>query len=204
MKAWMIFVLVLMPFAAAEEVIEFDFIIHHNDSVMESNARVFLGKLETLRVPESEYQLLIYGRGNEILAASSLPVYFAVADPFTMVNETIATLRLPYGAAYEAVRIQKGGKLMYEQDIRFLCRVDGVCEEEENYASCPGDCASGNSDGLCVRMNDGVCDSDCIVEEPECRGFPWGVLVPATGVAVLLGAVLFWLVLRRAQRRYGR
>jgi hypothetical protein len=42
---------------------------------------------------------------------------------------------------------------------------------EENHAACPVDCPSGQKDGYCDKIDDGLCDPDCASgEDPDCQG----------------------------------
>jgi hypothetical protein len=45
--------------------------------------------------------------------------------------------------------------------IRISCLMDGKCLNGENYVNCPGDCESGEADGVCDMLTDGKCDPDC-------------------------------------------
>lgn len=38
---------------------------------------------------------------------------------------------------------------------------DLTCVIGENYFNCPRDCSSGSLDGICDKVNDGICDPDC-------------------------------------------
>lgn len=42
---------------------------------------------------------------------------------------------------------------------------DGVCGIPENYSTCPQDCHSGDEDGYCDAIKDGICDPDCLNNE---------------------------------------
>lgn len=47
---------------------------------------------------------------------------------------------------------------------------NGVCNINENFASCPQDCRSGGRDGYCDGEKDNKCDPDCKGEQdPDCR-----------------------------------
>ena len=41
---------------------------------------------------------------------------------------------------------------------------DGRCGIPEDHTSCPKDCKSGEIDGLCDAVKDGICDQDCILQ----------------------------------------
>ena len=53
--------------------------------------------------------------------------------------------------------------------INQVCRHDGTCYTGENYFTCPDDCPSGSTDGVCDKIKDGRCDPDCKQgEDPDC------------------------------------
>jgi len=50
------------------------------------------------------------------------------------------------------------------------CNADGTCDPEETYQTCPQDCASGQLDGICDLVEDGICDPDCNeTRDEDCR-----------------------------------
>jgi putative hemolysin len=54
---------------------------------------------------------------------------------------------------------------------------DGRCGIPEDYSSCPKDCGSGDIDGLCDAVKDGICDQDCSLqnkagEDMDCTNAP--------------------------------
>ena len=42
---------------------------------------------------------------------------------------------------------------------------NSYCEGVENHESCPNDCEQSSADGLCEKIDDNICDSDCYVKE---------------------------------------
>jgi len=42
---------------------------------------------------------------------------------------------------------------------------DEICDVGETYENCQADCHSGTKDGYCDKINDGVCDEDCILQQ---------------------------------------
>ena len=64
-------------------------------------------------------------------------------------------------------------KLMGLSFIEGKCG-DGKCTIGENYNNCPEDCPSGSYDMYCDKVEDGICDPDCIEremidEDPDCK-----------------------------------
>ncbi len=45
---------------------------------------------------------------------------------------------------------------------------EGLCENIENYLTCPEDCPSGGEDNFCDLQRDGVCDPDCDGYDFDC------------------------------------
>ncbi len=44
-----------------------------------------------------------------------------------------------------------------------------ICENTENYETCPLDCLLNQSDHLCLAYDDGICDPDCAIDvDPNC------------------------------------
>lgn len=55
---------------------------------------------------------------------------------------------------------------------KLICNENGICEPEngENYGTCPQDCPSGSKDNYCDKVEDGICDPDCLIEEDiDCK-----------------------------------
>ena len=59
-----------------------------------------------------------------------------------------------------------GDELMVEEEIGYrICNNNGVCEDEENYHSCPSDCRWYDADGACLGYGgDYFCDVDCFAD----------------------------------------
>ena len=50
-----------------------------------------------------------------------------------------------------------------------ICNDDRICEGEENYRNCPGDCPSSSKDNYCDGIKDDTCDQDCYRRsDPDC------------------------------------
>ena len=61
--------------------------------------------------------------------------------------------------------VYDSGNEFYSNDsiVRVVCNRNKVCETKlyEDYFTCPEDCSSGGSDGVCDLVNDGIVDPDC-------------------------------------------
>lgn len=52
------------------------------------------------------------------------------------------------------------------EPVKAECGND-LCDDGENYQSCPQDCKSGGRDGFCDKEKDAICDPDCARTEDE-------------------------------------
>jgi hypothetical protein len=81
------------------------------------------------------------------------------------------------------------------------CVTDGKCETNygENALTCPQDCISGNSDGVCDKKEDNVCDPDCTNknDDPDCGKIDWGVIVGPLSIIIIVFAALGFLGMNR-------
>ena len=74
-------------------------------------------------------------------------------------------LFIPFYGASERIDISKDGKIIFSTVLSdYVCNYDGVCENNEDFLTCPSDCPSGYEDGLCDHVIDGRCDPDCLKE----------------------------------------
>ncbi len=62
---------------------------------------------------------------------------------------------------------------------------DGVCGIPENHPSCPQDCRSGEEDGYCDAVKDGICDPDCLKgEDADCAENVEEIATTVTATAI--------------------
>jgi len=62
---------------------------------------------------------------------------------------------------------------------------NSICDEMENYKSCPGDCPSGSSDKYCDGRKDGKCDPDCYDwEDLDCEPGTTSTLAAIPGTTI--------------------
>ncbi|GEM_PF-6628908 len=70
---------------------------------------------------------------------------------------------VPFEHHSQLVEIRKGNELLFISALSdYICNEDGICSGRENFLSCPSDCSSGGLDNFCDRMEDGICDPDCL------------------------------------------
>lgn len=57
--------------------------------------------------------------------------------------------------------------------VNLECNKNLICEREynEDYMRCPSDCSTGIADNNCDLKEDGKCDPDCLMGDPDCSEF---------------------------------
>ncbi len=198
----LLFCFLSVPLAAAEPVIEFDYLVQNNDSASFTNVRTYSGIPDHLPV-FSNYYLTLEDSHQRILRRVYFPAYFIIFDPFIEVSTIPVTLTLPYQQEYATVTMYHKTKIISRQDLRFLCQKDGLCQAGENSISCPQDCPPGGKDNWCERKDDGICDPDCLILEKECQqengAWSWGIF--SVALAGLIATLLFCGITILQQRK---
>ncbi len=182
---------------AAGSQVEFDLLINQNGTVSLLNARTFLAEPSFLPSEVSDYSLSLLGEDRQALRRAPLLTYFFLSDPFLKLNETLVSFGLPYTSKYKKLEVYHQEKLLYERDLSFLCLEDGLCQDAENFASCPRDCPSGSGDGLCDRVDDNNCDPDCLSDsDMDCREFKSGLRLAVSifSFSAGLASLIFFLL----------
>ncbi len=74
-----------------------------------------------------------------------------------------------YGLKPTKIIDKSDGKIYFSNSLDFivLCKLNNICEENENSLNCPQDCSTGIKDNICDYKKDGLCDPDC-TEDPDC------------------------------------
>ena len=101
------------------------------------------------------YEFRLYSQDNEILYRD----YFSIPK-----NEPTAfTISIPHNPSGKTVAILEKGRGALSIDVTPLATYcgDNACQDNENYATCQQDCASGGADGYCDGLYEGICDPDC-------------------------------------------
>lgn len=81
-------------------------------------------------------------------------------------TDSCAVCVLPNGTQIEVT------EAMHLQLTTNVCG-DGSCQMGETYRNCPEDCQSGTRDGYCDKVEDNICDKDCVLQgisakDPDC------------------------------------
>jgi hypothetical protein len=122
-------------------------------------------------------------------------------------DKVAVNFRIPYDEAMQTLEVFREGTRIFSESLD-LCRKNGICEQSENFISCPEDCPLTVSDRLCINSQDGQCDPDCAQGvDPDCRaatttpsgGLPETTQIPLTGVGAILALLVsaIALILRK-------
>lgn len=120
------------------------------------------------------FKIKILNENNEILYEKWVYVSFFIFD-IGEVNYSSLSFTLP------KLENVKTFKLIYKGEEKFslnlpsiLCNNNKICDNSENYLSCPDDCLINAKDGICMNAKeneekdyweDGVCDEDCYKDD---------------------------------------
>ena len=98
----------------------------------------------------------------------------------------------------------KSNLAIYESNpitFNVKCIPNNKCESNENSITCPEDCSSGISDGICSYKADGICDPDCD-DEPDCRKSEVNMnyfIIPFIIIVIII--LLIWLLPKIFKRK---
>ena len=93
----------------------------------------------------------------------------------TFTGSIISTAEFPVVTGAQIKLIDENDNVISIQDIPIIkvkepvkaeCGND-LCEDGENFHSCPHDCKTGGRDGFCDKEKDAICDPDCARTEDE-------------------------------------
>jgi hypothetical protein len=114
------------------------------------------------------YILKILDKNYEQLFSNNFSAEIKVFDMPPPSNVSLV-LMLPYFSTGKSINILKDSLTLFSIDLELICNKNNVCDNYENYFSCPQDCLSGSSDGTCDKLKDGICDTDCVPDvDPDC------------------------------------
>jgi len=98
--------------------------------------------------------------------------FMLMSNPPSILDETTKTIYLKYSDHAEEFKLEQHGKVILIQDLSNLCNHDAICNNDENYLSCPSDCKSYEKDRYCNYERDDGCDPDCPENvDWDCRNF---------------------------------
>jgi hypothetical protein len=134
--------------------------VYKNDTVTLLELSLHEGVESTPTYP-GDYEIRLLDASGVSIYTSSFGIpFYVLGHPPKPVDHVSLLLGLPYSENVKKVVLLHNDKVIYSKDLEF-CDFDMLCEESENYLSCPNDCPSGSKDRYCDAIEDGICDPDC-------------------------------------------
>ena len=156
-------------FAASADILEVELRISKAGVVNLENMGVRTGlKDESLRGDtKGNYEFLI--KGNILQGTLFSHKFFIDYNICTYIGECFirdevsVNFAVFYSEKFKTIELRKDGKVIFSQTIqKLLCNRDKLCNNYENYLSCPLVCSPAGKDQSCnSRYKDGICDLDC-------------------------------------------
>ncbi len=109
---------------------------------------------------------------SQVVYSTFIPISFLLPESATFVPFAQAVVFLPYSEKAETVKIYKDDKELMSVDLKQICNSNKQCDQYENYLSCSQDCQSGSKDNFCDKVEDDICDKDCLIGDPDCYSYP--------------------------------
>ncbi len=134
--------------------------------------KVFLQKAIILSENLNESELKLVAKGQKDTTIGFEP-NFLIPESADIVDTDYETINIPYSHDIKIVEVVHKDKKLLTVDIQpLLCNQDKNCSGFENYLSCPQDCFSGGEDNYCNKVEDGICDKDCLFGDLDCYSYP--------------------------------
>ena len=78
--------------------------------------------------------------------------------------------------------------------FKVKCISNNKCESNENSNTCPEDCSTGVSDGICDYKADNICDPDC-TDDPDCRKSDFNInyITIPLFITILIITILYFI-----------
>ena len=165
----LLFVLIIQ-IVSAETMCEFDFFVYKNDTVELIKAHSYIGNPESAELKKSDYALTFTDSVGNRIDEIKIPVIFYVLDPYQEVDSIPLSVRNPCDTNWDRLQIYHLNEKIFSTSVKgLICNNDNICNNYETVLTCPTDCHSGSKDGWCDKVNDGICDPDCITGDPDCK-----------------------------------
>ena len=202
--------LLLVPsLALAEGIYIFEFELHRDKTVDFISLQKSEGTVT--KSQKGSYAVLLADESGAELWQTTFPAVFIVTTtPPKLLDSITMTVKLPADPRAKAVGIMtEDGEILFARPITSSCDMDGTCDENEDYFSCPVDCKSGSADGVCDSVSDGKCDPDCSASgDPDCEipeaggGMNWKLILGAL-IVIGVGGFLFFQYKKKAAAGEG-
>ena len=199
---FLVLIFLALPLVSAQNTIEFTFTINQEDIVNLESIRTSIGTYDGPMTFESNYAIELLSEEEYF---SYFPITWYRTETFYEFKEMIFIKKLPYTSNEGTINIYHEDQLIFSQSLDILCNSNKICEQTENYISCPLDCTLDQEDNLCINQEDNLCDPDCytgldvdceeVVEQPEEKltSYIWFVLIAI--FAIIL--IVIWFVKRK-------
>lgn len=188
-----LFIVISTP-VFAERVLLVDFGIANNDSVALNDVMVVDGK--PTMFSEGAYSLKLLDSSGAAISSQSMSIVFFISG-IGDVNTTIVESRFSGFENAGKLQLLHNDKVIFESPIA-LCDNNKVCNNYENYLSCPNDCPSGSADRYCDKVKDGKCDPDCAKDADEdCKSFLEKMNFVYIAGALIVLTIVFLLIKKK-------
>lgn len=195
--------LILLPsLVIAESVYLFEFELSKDNTVDFISFQKSEGAVT--KSQDGNYAVTLTDESDTELWRITFPASFIITTtPPQVLDSVTLTVKLPGDSSARFVKVLSEDEIIFSRPITTLCDMDGTCDENEDYFSCPMDCESGSDDGVCDSVSDGICDPDCTVagdtdcttEEAKEAGEKKGICGPT----FLIVLAVIPLILRQKQ-----
>jgi hypothetical protein len=184
------------PWPLNRTIIEMNLRITPSDGVTEDKIMLTDGRPTTDQQSAGAYRVRVLDASAVVSWERQFNLYFDYYGPrvkgadysnISYVSQSVS-YRIPYNATMKKLEMFHGDKLIFSKDLDF-CNGNGVCDTTETYQSCKKDCPPDKKDGVCMAVQDKICDPDCSAGvDADCAGILPGWLFPAVVVLVLVVA----------------
>jgi len=109
---------------------------------------------------------LTSSNGKELSQSKFQPSFYILSNPPTETDTDTIILNFDYSEQVKYLEVYHNNDQKLKINIKkLLCNKDSVCNENENYLSCPSDCPLYSQDELCSGYSgDNYCDTDCYTD----------------------------------------
>jgi len=141
-----------------------------DDNVILKTVNITFGEPDIYHSEFGNYSLRILDDNNLSIYNSLFdPSFFRFSDPPQPTDFETIHDKVVYEQSMKWIEVSHGSDVIFSYQIPEFCNFNSICEENENYYSCPDDCDKSGEDDICQAEYDGICDPDCINGiDPDC------------------------------------